>query len=74
MTDSEVSRDVMGFTAGQKCTLLSQHHKVRGKFCVSKGFDSGCYRSIQRKWLDKYPWLVYSKKVDGGSAGFVACL
>ena len=25
-----------------------------------------CNRAIQHVWLTKYPWLVYSSKLDGG--------
>ena len=74
MTDSGVSTDVLGLTAGQKYTLLSQHYKPGPNFVFPKVVDSGCYRSFQGKWLDKYPWFVYSKEVDGGSASVVACL
>lgn len=27
-------------------------------------------RSFQHKWLDKYPWLLYSKELDGGFCKF----
>ena len=35
-----------------------------------KVHNNGCYRSFQLKWLDKYPWLVYSKELDGGFCKF----
>ena len=35
------------------------------QFAFPKVDRSGCNRSFQHRWLDKYPWLVYSKKLDG---------
>lgn len=68
MTVIEVSRAISGLTPGQRYTLLTD----RG-FVFPKVHSNGCYRSFQHKWLDKYPWLVHSKELDGGFCKF-CCL
>ena len=70
VTDSEVSRAVLGLTSGQKYTLLTSHYRPERNFVFPKTFSDGCGRSFQEKWLDKYPWLVYSKHLDGGFCKF----
>ena len=39
-----------------------------------KIFSDRCCRSFQLKWLDKYPWLIYSKELDGGFCKFCSLL
>ena len=70
MTDSEVSTSVAGVNAGQKYTLLTNHYRPGRNFMFPKTFSDGCCRSFQLRWLDKYPWLVYSKELDGGFCKF----
>ena len=65
MTDNEVSRAILALTPGQKYTLLTDHFKPSQSFIFPILYSNGCHRSFQQKWLDKYPWLVYSKEVDG---------
>lgn len=48
------------------------HYKPSRTFSFPKVFSNGCYSSFEQKWLDKYPWLVYSKEVDGGFCKFCA--
>ena len=70
LTVSEVSRAISGLTPGQKYTLLMEHYKPDRSFIFPKVHSNGCHRSFQQKWLDRYPWLVYSKEVDGGFCKF----
>ena len=70
MTDSEVSAVVSGLNAGQKYTLLTNHYRPDRNYVFPKTYSDGCCRSFQLKWLDKYPWLVYSKELDGGFCKF----
>ena len=72
MTDSEVSRAISALTPGpgQKYTLLREHYKPSQSFVFPKVYSNGCHRSFQQNWLDKYPWLVYSKEVDNGFCKF----
>ena len=57
---------------GQKYKLLAEHFKLDASFSFPKTFSSGCNRSFQYRWLEKYPWLVYSKQLDGGFCKFCA--
>ena len=57
---------------GQKYKLLREHNKPGTDFNSPKTFRNGCYRSFQYRWLQKYPWLVYSKAVDGRFCKFCA--
>ena len=70
MTDSEVSAVVSGLNAGQKYTLLTNYYRPDRNYIFPKTYSDGCCRSFQLKWLDKYPWLVYSKELDGGFCKF----
>ena len=63
MTPSEVCCAVGALTPGEKYTLLTEHYKPSHMFKV---YHSGCNRSFQYKWLNRYSWLVYSKILDGG--------
>ena len=78
MTSDEGSHAVGALTPGEKYTLLTEHYKSSHMFkfpkvfhsgcnrSFPKVFHSGCNRSFQYKGLDKYPWLIYSKILDGG--------
>lgn len=37
-------------------------------------FSHGCQRRFNHSWLDKYPWLIYSPKLDGVFCGPCALL
>ena len=47
----------------QKYKPLTEHFKPT--------FSSGCNRSFQYRWLEKYAWLVYSKQLDGEFCKFL---
>ena len=66
MTSDEVSHAVGVLTPGEKYTLLTEHYKPSRMFKFPKVYHSGCNRSFQYNWLDKYQWLIYSKILDGG--------
>jgi len=70
MMESEVSRAVLGFTASQKYTLLTKHYRPGRNYVLPMNFSNGCCRSFWLKLLDEYPWLVYSKELDGGFCKF----
>ncbi len=61
--------DVAGFvgtqirTADQRYNLLVNHFKPGADYSFPK-YANG--RSFQLRWLQKHPWLVYSKKENGG--------
>ena len=66
MSVEEVSRAVLALSPCQKYLLLTKHFKPDKGFLFPKMYSNGCNRSFQLSWLEKYPWLVYSKEVDGG--------
>ena len=66
MTESELSRALLGLTAGQKYTLLTKHYRLGQNYVFPTNFSNGCCRSFWLKWLNEYPWPVYSKELDGG--------
>ena len=51
-------------SSGERYHLLTNHFKPGPKYTFPKSFTSG--RSFQHKWLRQYPWLVYSKRENGG--------
>ena len=66
MSVEEVSHAVSALTPGEKYILLTKHFKPDRRFLFPKVYSNGCNRSFQFSWLDKYPWLVYSKEADSG--------
>ena len=66
MSLEEVSRAVSALSPCQKYSLLTKHFKPDRGFLFPKIYSNGCNRSFQLSWLERYPWLVYSKEVDGG--------
>ena len=70
MDVADVCRAVCELSNGQKYQLLNDHYKPSADYNFPKNFSNGCYRSFQHKWLEKYPWLVYSKAASGGFCKF----
>jgi hypothetical protein len=66
MTSAEVESVMQSMGSSQKYQLLTNHFVPSSTFAFPKVFDSGCNRSFKVKWLERYPWLVYSKALDGG--------
>ena len=66
MTSEEVSRLIDNLTSGEKYTLLTEPYKPDHAYKFPTVYNSGCNRSFQYKWLDKYPWLIYSRILNGG--------
>ena len=72
MSVEEVVRSVRSLSVEQKYKLLTEHFVLTSVFKFPKTFDSGCNRSFQVNWLKQYPWLVYSKALDGGFCKYCA--
>ena len=70
MDSTEVCRAVSKLTDGQRYKLLKEHYRPGTDFKFPKTSSNGCYRSFQYRWLEKHPWLVYSKEADGGFCKF----
>ena len=66
MSSDEICSRIKSLTSIQKYKLLTEHYTPGNSFSFPKVFNNGCYRSFQLKWLKKYPWLVYSKALNGG--------
>ena len=50
----------------QKYSQLKHHSSPAKEFVLSPTHIGGCNRSLRSVWLDENPWLVYSKKLNGG--------
>lgn len=75
ISHKEVSHVARSLTNGQKYKLLTDHLKSSTDFIFPQVSSSGCNRSFQHRWLEKDPWLVYNKVVDGGFfSSVVLCL
>ena len=69
MDVADVCHAVCELSNGQKYQLLNDHYKPSADYSFPKTF---CYRSFQHRWLEKHPWLVYSKAAKGGFCKFCA--
>ena len=50
----------------KKYSLLKNHLRLTKDFAVPTTYIGGCNRSFRSVWLDEYPWMVYSTKLDSG--------
>ena len=50
----------------KKYSLLKHHSQPPKEFVFPTTYIGGCNRSFRSIWLNEYPWLVYSSKLDGG--------
>ena len=51
-------------SADSRYNLLKNHFKPGVNYSFPKSISTG--RSFQYRWLTQFPWLVYSKQVNGG--------
>ena len=72
MSVEEVVCSVRSLSVEQKYKLSTKHFVPTSVFKFLKTFDSGCNRSFQVNWLKQYPWLVYSKALDGDFCKYCA--
>ena len=63
MTVDEICGAVKSLDKEQMYKLLTVPDK---SYLFPKVFSAGCNRCFQVKWLEKYPWLVYSASLNGG--------
>ena len=68
MSIEEVTDAVSTQTNRSKYKLLEENYKPYIDFIFQKTFN----RSFQHRWLEEYPWLVYSKAVNGEFCKFCA--
>ena len=64
-----VYRVVSNLTNGEKYNLLYHHVKPSTLTALPSTNVRGKNRKFNASWLEKYPWLLYSPKVDGVFCG-----
>jgi len=65
-TSKELELLVDALTDEEKHQILTGHFRPSKGYKFPSNYMNGCNRSFQETWLSKYPWLVYSPKLDGG--------
>lgn len=58
-----ISSQTQSQCAASRYNLLTSHFKPSHDYCFPKGVNG---RSFQFRWLQMFPWLVYSKHENGG--------
>ena len=66
MTVDDICGAVKSLGKGQMYKLLTGQFVPEKSYSFPKVFSAGCNRCFQVKWLEKYPWLVYSASLNGG--------
>ena len=64
---NEICRAVGNLSTAEKDSLL-YHHAQPPKVLPST-YSHGCNQKFNISWLEKYPWLQYSPKLDGVLCG-----
>ena len=72
MSVADIKTKISALSDNQKYTLLKHHSKPGDDYIFPSQYEGGCNRSFQRSWLDSYPWLVYSKYLDGAFCPYCA--
>ena len=67
-----VITDASSLSNAEKYSLLFDH--VKPPLTLPTTFSHGCNRRFNTKWLQKYPWLRYSPKLDAVLCGACALL
>ena len=67
-----VSTDASSLSNAEKYSLLFEH--VAPPLTLPTTFSHGCDHRFNTKWLQKYPWLRYSPKLDVVLCGACALL
>ena len=64
MSVREITDAINNLSNGEKYKLLTDHYKPSSDYVFPRTYSSGCNRSFLYRWLQKYPWLVYSKTLN----------
>ena len=67
-----VITDASSLSNAENYSLLFEH--VKPPLTLPTTFSHGCNRRFNTKWLQKYPWLKYSSKLDVVLCGACALL
>lgn len=60
-----VFKELISFSDAQKLELIEKIWKPDDKFDFPQSVESKKNRKFREDWLRKYPWLAYSKYLDG---------
>lgn len=71
-TAAEISHDLKGLSSSDKYSLLYNHANPPN--ALPSTYSHGCNRKFNTTWLEKYPWLRYSPRLDGVFCGPCALL
>ena len=58
--------NLLTLTAPEKLNIIDNHFRPGENYAFPKINMNKCKRGFRHQWLTTYPWLVYSKEVDGG--------
>jgi hypothetical protein len=50
----------------EKLNIIDHHFKPGEDLDFPRTYMNNCNRAFRHQWLTTYPWLFYSKEVDGG--------
>jgi len=65
MSVDEINATVNKMSDAQKLHLLQNRFRPDSRYAFPSVFMNGCNRSFRYSWIEKYPWLVYSPRLDG---------
>jgi hypothetical protein len=65
MTPDEICNAVANLSDAEKYELLKNPFVPGNDYQYSAVKSGGCNRSFRPEWLEKYPWLVFSHKLEG---------
>lgn len=66
ITNEELESVIGSLTDSERYQYLTEHFRPPKGCKYPSTYMNKCNRSFQESWLTKYPWLVYSPKLDGG--------
>ena len=71
-SEEEITQTIEKLSPGEKYSLLKNHKKPHSLYYVFPTTHLANFkRSFNRRWLDEYPWMVYSELLHG--AFCIAC-
>ncbi|XP_041372656.1 uncharacterized protein LOC121385929 [Gigantopelta aegis] len=62
---AEITAKLKEMSDAQTLHLLQKHYRPDSRYAFPAVFVNGCNRSFKYSWIEKYPWIVYSARLDG---------
>ncbi len=59
-------RDLHSLSTSERFNILTNHIKAKDITKFPSVWMNACNRKFNPKWIEQYPWLVYSPHQDGG--------